>query len=450
MKLWFAIATLAGVLLSGCSVKPKPSLACSFSRIPLTVPGISAADAARYSEASPISFSDAVQRSLEAGAARSGEADHRPALLSLSGGSLNGAYGAGYLDEWKKMRKEAGLPRFEHVSGISTGAILATFAFTGHTEMAVTGYSITREDQLLKPYVKFKDGDLSKTGYVKMLKQGSLGDLAPLRGRLNGSLTDEVLEAVAEGEADGRTLFVGVVDVDTGEAEALDLTDMAKRWSHADDAPSRNRWKACYVEAIIASSSAPMAAAPVFIDNRMYMDGGARFGMFAAGFQEAILAYTKAPRAVPAPEPVQYLIINGDQLAGADCRVADKSVCTPDNPTGGVENPHKDWNLLKLALRSEKILANQVYRFSEAMVTASSKPGSFQVTKIKSDVDRHSYTIKDDALGSGTETCENWRKIDRATLDPIQFAPRYMWCLIDYGRSSARKDNWAEGSRASH
>jgi hypothetical protein len=406
------------------------------------VPGITPPNVARDGVEAPASFADSISASLEVGAARAGNTGSRPALLSLSGGSLNGAYGAGYLDEWRKMSGPAGLPRFVNVTGISTGAILATYAFTGQTSAAVAGYSITREDQLLKPYVKMKNGDIPLAGYATLVRKGALGDLAPLRDRLHEAFTSDILKAVADGAADGRTLFVGVVDVDAGEAEAIDLTEMASRWARATDDRTRLRWKSCYVEAVLASSSAPLAAKPVFIDNREYIDGGARFGMFSYGFAEAVKAFRSKPRPGRVADPVQYLIINGDQRIEPDCRVEDKTVCTEDNPTGGVDRPHRKWSLLKLALRSEKILANQVYRFSESMV-ADGAPGSFRSTLIRDDVDTYSYRMDHPVLGSGTRTCREWRAIDRQRLDPIQFAPRYMWCLIDYGRARARRDNWA-------
>lgn len=441
MRILAILAVTVGVLTSGCAIRPTPSLTCAFVRHPLLIPGVVQADAGRDGGPGVSNFADAVGASLDAGAARSGDDHARPALLSLSGGSLNGAYGAGYLDEWRNLRGRAGLPPFVNVTGVSTGSILATYAFTGRTAEAVSGYSVTREDQLLRPYVKMKNGDLPISAYFTMVRKGALGDLSPLRERLQEALGDDIMGAVAEGAADGRTLFVGVVDVDTGEAEALDMTEMATRWAHASTPSDRVRLKACYVEAVLASSSAPMAAAPVFIDNREYIDGGARFGMFNFGYAQAMRAFRAKARAAGAPEPIQYLIINGDQRIGTECRSADRAACTPDDPTGGVDRPHRDWSLLQLALRSEKILASQVYRFSEAMV-ADGAAGEYHATLIGAGVDGHQYTLASPELGSGTNTCAKWREIDRKTMDPIQFSPRYMWCLIDYGRERARIERW--------
>src|SRR5205085_11837476 len=49
-------------------------------------------------------------------------------LLALSGGGSNGAYGAGLLKGWTEKGDR---PQFDIVTGISTGALMAPFAFLG-------------------------------------------------------------------------------------------------------------------------------------------------------------------------------------------------------------------------------------------------------------------------------------------------------------------------------
>src|SRR6202046_5654628 len=48
--------------------------------------------------------------------------------LALSGGGADGAYGAGVLNGWTAAGTR---PRFAVVSGVSTGALIAPFAFLG-------------------------------------------------------------------------------------------------------------------------------------------------------------------------------------------------------------------------------------------------------------------------------------------------------------------------------
>jgi len=58
-------------------------------------------------------------------------ADHfrkAPNFLSISGGGANGAYGAGLITGWTKSGQR---PNFSIVTGVSTGALIAPFAFLG-------------------------------------------------------------------------------------------------------------------------------------------------------------------------------------------------------------------------------------------------------------------------------------------------------------------------------
>src|ERR1700754_4443830 len=49
-------------------------------------------------------------------------------LLAISGGGENGAFGAGLMNGWTETGTR---PEFEMVTGISTGALSAPFAFMG-------------------------------------------------------------------------------------------------------------------------------------------------------------------------------------------------------------------------------------------------------------------------------------------------------------------------------
>jgi patatin-like phospholipase len=385
---------------------------------------------------------------------------HRSKLF-LSGGSQHGAFGAGFLREWARKK---GLPNFETVTGISTGAILATSAFINETELAETRYSISSESQLLAPFIKLnKKGDIPLTAYPTILRKGAVADLAPLRRQLREVMEDRILRKVAQGKDDGRRLLVGVVDVDTGRALALDLTDMAVKYreaadsSDADAKAKSERYRYCYSEAIVASSAVPMAALPVFIDNRMYMDGGARFGAFSEeviqgakrDLQRVTSRNEEDPAAGAAPARV-YQIMNGDQDIAAKCSKAGWKPGTPcpeTDPLGDKEGAHRDWSLLDLALRSEEILVNQVYRFSADYIhqRVLAEGGKSHFVKINDDMPDFEAEIHDVDLEPvpTTKTCAKWRERDRELVNPIQFFPRYMRCLISYGKMRARVEDWA-------
>jgi hypothetical protein len=433
---------LLGLLIGGCAVKPPPTMQCGFVRHQLEV-AVPPADASDV----PGQLADVFREELATPSAETGTGQ-LPSMLFMSGGGEHGAFSAGILDEWAKRSPGGELPKFQVVTGISTGSILATFAFTGDASDAVAGYTITNETQLLTPYLtRKKDGKIEWSSFGRIAKHGAVANLNPLRDRIRGYLTDAVLGRVRDGHEAGRKLMVGVVDVDTGQGVALDLGEMGARYFKPGNTDSeRAQIKTCYIEAIAASSSAPMAAVPAFIDNRMYVDGGMRFGMFADEIGGALRDH--AASRPPHQRANVYLIANGTQETTPVCGKVDKSLCAPPNPpTGGLEGEHEKWEFLQLAMRSERILVNQVYRFSADKVrTEAELSGSpFKFAKIDSDVDTYVYTLNDPVLGTGTRTCAEWTALDQELLHPLQFYPRYMRCLIDYGRMRARRDGWGAG-----
>ena len=52
-------------------------------------------------------------------------------ILELSGGGAHGAFGAGFLAGWSET---GAYPEFDIVTGVSTGALMSTFAFLGQPE----------------------------------------------------------------------------------------------------------------------------------------------------------------------------------------------------------------------------------------------------------------------------------------------------------------------------
>ena len=431
------LALTLAVLLGGCAHRAPPPLACSFVKYPLTVavpPDGAALTGAASDDTSP-TIEARIRQALDTPLTAPGgippgapPAAPSPApapkqLLFLSGGSQWGAFGAGWLDGWSLAH--GGLPRFAVVTGVSTGAILATFAFTGHAAAAARGYAINSERQLLTPF---------GGGVVGIAQHGAVADLAPLRRHLAAALDDDILGQVAAGSAQGRLLLVGAVDADSGEAVALDLTDMAARWAAAAGT-ARATLKTCYIEGVVASSSAPLAAPPVFIDHHLYIDGGARFGIFS----DLVAALIPGP-SVPGAPPLRtaYLIVNGDLQTAPYCDPA--KPCTPLADS---------WSIVSLGLRSVNILQNQVARFSlQAAAQKAQTNDAVRIAIIGSDSDAFDYRwgppldAADTLIETGSRSCAAWRDRDTALDNPVQFHPRFMRCLIAYGRTKAAASGW--------
>jgi predicted patatin/cPLA2 family phospholipase len=437
--------------VSSCAIRPQFEQTCGFPKIDLETDqppdNISFARTEAAGQSSEPSYVEILDTSLKNTARTSIE----PArLLFLSGGGQHGAFGAGFLAEWGARSPGGKLPKFDVVTGISTGAILSTWAFLGDGDQAASRYHIENESRLLKPYVKIRNGKMTTGSYINLLRKGAIADLAPLRNELRQAFTDDILEAVATAAPD-RRLLVGAVDVDSGRAVAFDLKEMAERFHRVSRqnpkfAVERERFRNCYAEAVLASSSAPLAARPVFIDNRMYVDGGLRFGVFDAALSAALARQTASRRNAP---PQIYMIINGSQDVAPLCpQSATTMECnTVADPRRRQKNRHASWNFPDLALRSQDILANQIYRFSAADVANRNQvafPGADNLRFARIyNPDLQGFTYKPDgAPDAERKSCMAWRKHDADTLNPVQFYPNYMDCVSAYGRSRARQLAW--------
>jgi predicted acylesterase/phospholipase RssA len=454
-KLSSTLVLLVSLALGGCAISPPPHTPaaqfCRFHSYRLTLPLTDVAPAGAAEQGPTLAGEiESVLRD------RSAPAGQPQTVLALSGGSQHGAFGAGFLDGWRRSRPGQRLPEFDVVTGISTGSILSTFAFIGDTDRAVMRYRISNERQLLTPIARSRpDGSMSPFELVRVVRRGAVADLAPLRTVLLGDRTQPgeispaVMRQVAQARDQHRRLYVGAVDLDSGQAVAMDLTQMA--WDYVNAGPAageetaeQHRLRACYVEAIIASSSEPLAAVPVFIDNGMYVDGGMRFGMFA---DDIITGAGRAGK-FNGRGTEFYVIANGDLETTPDCGRADRTRCTASLPSGEPTDPRSRWSLLNLALRSEQVLANQIYRFSADRIIRERKLGnnvSFaRIDRVR--LDDHRFRMDDPALDTliprGPHSCAEWREEDRRTLRPIQFHPRYMHCVVDYGQERAREGQW--------
>ena len=179
----------------------------------------------------------------------------KTAMLLLSGGGAHGAWGAGVLNGWHDT------PPFQIVTGISTGALIATFAFLGEAY-----------DELLKQfYTGVSSQDIIRRRPVlSLLFADSLYSMAPLKRLLDEQLTEARIDAVARiATEEGRQLWVGTVNLDTGAFCAWNLTQIAQQRAYA-----------LYRQIVLASASMPVLTSPVEIDGALHVDGGTRLQVF--------------------------------------------------------------------------------------------------------------------------------------------------------------------------
>ena len=229
--------------------------------------------------------------------------------LALSGGGEDGAFGAGFLHGWASVNGGR-LPDFEIVTGVSTGALIATFAFIGQTDK-------------LSIYRTKGDEDLvSRRPLLFALFSDSLYKNDKLRNELEKLIDHDVLVEVAKKRDRRQQLLVGAVNLDTNEFKIFDLTEIAARYVSSPEDSAGNIvdpeiFRQRYIDAVIASTAIPIVFNPSFIDCQMYVDGGAREQVFLREARKRLayaarMALEMAPGGTAATKPTEiYTIING-------------------------------------------------------------------------------------------------------------------------------------------
>ena len=186
----------------------------------------------------------------------------RPAVLVLSGGGSRGAFGAGLLCGWT----DAGTrPRFDVVTGVSVGSLIAPFAFLGPAYDPV----------LRDAFTDVGDRDLYRDqALFDKFGRLSLYNVEPMRELLASLLTDEVLDEIAVEHHAGRRLYAGTADLDRHAFVIWDLGAIAAR-----DRPDRRER---FHDVLIAAAAIPLLFPPVYFDvevdgepyAQMHVDGG--------------------------------------------------------------------------------------------------------------------------------------------------------------------------------
>lgn len=198
-----------------------------------------------------------------------GKAPYR--ALALSGGGSRGAYGAGVLSGWT-VRGDR--PQFDVVTGISTGALMATHAFLG-----------PEFDTELEIYKRMSNKDVfNEYSILEALRGTSALDTRPLRKTLLSIITEETLDHVAVEHRKGRRLFIGTTNLDADVFVIWDMGGIA-----GSGRPDRLKR---YIDVVMASAAFPIAFPPVYIEvdgeagsfKEMHGDGGIREAVFFFDF----------------------------------------------------------------------------------------------------------------------------------------------------------------------
>ena len=140
-------------------------------------------------------------------------------ILVISGGGDWGAFGAGVLKGWGRVTGEFARPHFDVVTGVSTGALIAPFAFLGDEA------SIERIIQMYRN----PQADWTERGFVFFWPSNpSFYALPGLEREVRKAMDRPMLERIAAEDATGRGLIVNTTNVDFGDMHAWNIIAEAK------------------------------------------------------------------------------------------------------------------------------------------------------------------------------------------------------------------------------
>jgi predicted patatin/cPLA2 family phospholipase len=189
-------------------------------------------------------------------------------FLAISGGGDNGAFGAGLLNGWTTVGNR---PTFKLVTGVSTGALTAPFAFVG------PAYDHT----LKEVYTTISAKDIATPrNFISVLTGDAMADNAPLARLVARFVDRDLLDAIAAEYVKGRLLLVGTTDLDARRGIIWNLSKLA---TNPDP-----RALELFRTLMVASAAIPGAFPPTMIDvevngqlyQEMHVDGGATAQVF--------------------------------------------------------------------------------------------------------------------------------------------------------------------------
>ena len=179
-------------------------------------------------------------------------------FLIISGGGDWGAFGAGVLKGWGRVAGEMARPQFDVVTGVSTGALIAPFAFLGDDA------SIERIVQL---YRSPATDIATSRGLLFFLPNNPSFYLLPgLEREVRTALDRGMIERIAAQESSGRVLLVNTTNIDLGDLHAWDIVAEAKTALAAGEPERVHR-------ILLASAGIPAIFPAQQIGPHLYVDG---------------------------------------------------------------------------------------------------------------------------------------------------------------------------------
>lgn len=224
---------------------------------------------------------------------------HQPVsnLLAISGGAEDGAFGAGLLVGWSDSGTR---PVFDLVTGVSSGALIAPFAFLGREH----------DSQLREIFTEYGRKDIFTYNVPSLLGGSALVDDAPLARLIEKYVDDKFLREIASERIKGRILLIGTTNLDTQRPVLWDMGRIAM---------SNNRGATVlFRKILLASATLPGIFPPVRIQVRvgaqnydeLHVDGGVTRQVFIAPSIFSFVSHDQRPGR-RATKPRLFVIRNG-------------------------------------------------------------------------------------------------------------------------------------------
>ena len=182
-------------------------------------------------------------------------------ILIISGGGDWGAFGAGFLKGWLKVPAQHPLakPEFDAVTGVSTGTLIAPFAFLGDAQSI---------DEIVNLYRNPQEDWVKQRGILYFLPDNiSFAEVPGLEREMRKHITADMVRRIVKAGADGRLLMVNTTNLDTGTPRVFDLVAEAQRAANSGELDRIHN-------IMLASAGIPGAFPFRIIDGELYVDGG--------------------------------------------------------------------------------------------------------------------------------------------------------------------------------
>lgn len=296
-----AVALAVSLVVTACaSIERLPAvpLAMGYDIRPLDIPY-----SRFYADGDPAQLRALAHEVIAKSRAAHGSAGAAPGtrraatFLAISGGGDDGAFGAGLLVGWTARGDR---PEFNVVTGISTGALSAPFAFLGPDY----------DDELKSVYTETSASDIfsDENPLVSIISGDAAADTTPLKRLIGRFVDEEMIRRIAAEYAKGRLLLVATTNLDQVRSVIWNIGAIAQS--------TDPRARELIIEVLRASASIPGAFPPVMLDvtldgkryEEMHVDGGAMTQMFL--YPPSLRLREVGPKATQKKD-VAYIIRNG-------------------------------------------------------------------------------------------------------------------------------------------